>query len=87
MSRQVGTVTDVSEPILFQKDSRGRLPLGQLLDHDRYLGVRDEEGRIILEPAVVLTVTEQRLLGDGNFIARMTDAASSPTEDLDLEEL
>lgn len=79
-------VTTVTEPILFQKDSRGRLPLGQLLDHDRYLGVRDSEGRIILEPAVVLTVTEQRLLSDASFVARMTEAASQPVEDLDLAE-
>jgi hypothetical protein len=77
----------MSEPILFQKDSRGRLALGPLLDHDRYLGVRDSEGRIILEPAVVLTTIEQRLLADQRFIARMTEAANQPTEDLDLEDL
>lgn len=75
------------EPILFQKDSRGRLPLGQLLQHDRYLGVRDRQGRIILEPAVVLTATEQRLLSDPAFIARMSEAATQPTEDLDLDDL
>lgn len=77
----------MSEPILFQKDSRGRLPLGQLLDHDRYLGVRDSEGRVILEPAVVMTAIEQRLLGDADFVTRMTAAASEPVEDLDLESL
>lgn len=77
----------MTDPILFQKDSRGRLPLGQLLDHDRYLGTRDREGRIILEPAVVLSVTEQRLLSDPDFVTRMTQAASQPAEDLDLEDL
>lgn len=73
--------------MLFQKDSRGRLPLGQLLDHDRYLGSRDDQGRIVLEPAVVMTATEERLLSDPEFRARMTEAASAPVEELDLDEL
>lgn len=77
----------MTQPIMFQKDSRGRLPLGQLLDHDRYLGSRDDEGRIVLEPAVVMTVAEERLLSDPQFRARMTQAAAAPVEELDLDEL
>ena len=35
----------------------------------------------------MLSATEQRLLSDPSFIARMTEAAAQPTEDLELEDL
>ncbi len=74
----------MSEPILFQKDSRGRLALGKIADAERYLVFREANGRIVMEPAVVLTATEERLLRDPDFVERMTAAASEPAAQLDL---
>lgn len=81
------SIPAATEPVLFQKDSRGRLPLGQLATADRYLGTLDSEGRIVLEPAVVMTATEQRLLSDGDFVNRMTKLASAPASAVDLDDL
>lgn len=82
----MGNIPSVAEPILLEKDSRGRLALGKLADADRYLARREANGRIILEPAVVMTATEERLLSDVAFVARMTEGASAPTSPLDLDE-
>lgn len=74
-------------PFLVEKDSRGRVSLGQVLTTDRYLVSRDSKGRVILEPAVVMTATEERLLADGSFRSRMTAAAQEATEPLTLDTL
>lgn len=74
-------------PFLVEKDSRGRVSLGQVLTTDRYLVSRDAEGRVILEPAVVMTVAEERLLADASFRTRLTAAAEEPAEPLDLDAL
>ena len=83
----MGNVTVVSLPILVEKDSRGRLALGKVADADRYLVRREANGRIILEPAVVMTAAEERLLSDLEFVTRMTRAASAPASPLDLDDL
>jgi hypothetical protein len=83
----MGNVTLVPEPILLEKDSRGRIALGTLADAERYLVRREANGRIILEPAVVMTATEERLLSDSAFIARMTGAASAAASPLELDDL
>lgn len=72
---------------LVEKDSRGRVSLGSVLSADRYLVTADESGRVVLEPAVVMTATEERLLADRGFRAEMTAAASEPASDLDLDDL
>lgn len=77
----------VEKAILVEKDSRGRIALGKVADADRYLVRREPSGRIILEPAVVMTATEERLLSDAAFIERMTEAASAPTSPLNLDDL
>lgn len=76
-----------SEPVLLQTDSRGRIALGKLGNAGHYLARTDPSGRIVLEPAVVRTQTEDRLLRDPEFIARMTRAATEPVSDLDLDQL
>lgn len=85
----MGNVSTVTEPteLLVEKDSRGRLALGRVADADRYLVRREPNGRIILEPAVVMTATEERLLSDPDFISRMTQAASANASPLDLDDL
>ncbi|MGY6501016.1 MAG: hypothetical protein ACXIVQ_09020 [Acidimicrobiales bacterium] len=72
---------------LLVKDTRGRVTIGGLSDADRFIVYRDPSGRIVLEPAVVMTATEARLLGDPGFVRRMSDAATAPTEPLDFDDL
>ena len=82
---QRGSVHVMGTSFLVEKDSRGRLSLGQVLTEQRYLVTVDRSGRVILEPAVVMTRTEERLLADPAFRSAMTTAASEPTEVLDLD--
>jgi hypothetical protein len=77
----------MTDAVLLQKDSRGRVPLGSMGTADRYIARADSEGRIVLEPAVVLTATEERLLSDPAFIARMSEAAKAPSDTFELDEL
>ncbi|MFM8862191.1 MAG: hypothetical protein ACKOIA_07050 [Acidimicrobiia bacterium] len=72
---------------LAEADSRGRLSLGSVLTAQRYLVSTDDEGRILLEPAVVMTATEERLLADAGFRAEATRAAREPASPLDLDDL
>lgn len=80
-----GSVHEMVSSFLVEKDSRGRVSLGQVLTEQRYLVTVDSGGRVILEPAVVMTRTEARLLADPAFRTAMTIAASEPTEPLDLD--
>jgi len=63
----------------------GGVSLGQVLTEHRYLVTVDRGGRVILESAVVMTRTEERLLADPALRSAMTAAASAPTEPLDLD--
>lgn len=86
--QQVGTVTSVTtDPILVQTDSRGRVAIGKLSHATSYLAWADPAGRVVLEPAVIRTEVEDRLLRDPEFITRMTKAASEPASPLDLDDL
>lgn len=82
-----GMPRDMTAPFLIEKDSRGRVSLGSVLKVDRYIVSTDDQGRIILEPAVVMTATEERLLTDVAFRRQMTVAASEHAEPLDLDRL
>lgn len=53
---------------------RGRVNLGQLASHLRYLGRAEPDGTIILEPAEVISLTERKLMTD---VALMTAIAES----------
>lgn len=46
---------------LLEVDGRRRISLGALAEHDRYLAHVEEDGTIILTPAVVLPLAEARL--------------------------
>lgn len=43
-------------PQLLEVDARRRISLGSLATHDRYLATREEDGTIVLTPAVVMPV-------------------------------
>jgi hypothetical protein len=47
---------------LLELDTRRRLSLGRLAQHDRYIATVEEDGTIVLTPAVVMTEAEARLL-------------------------
>jgi hypothetical protein len=49
--------------VLLELDTRRRISLGQLAKHNRYLAAIEEDGTIVLTPAVVMTEAEARLLG------------------------
>ena len=77
----------MTETFLVQKDTRGRISIGQYSDADRFVGHYDSVGRIVLEPAVVVAESVHRLVDDADFVARMTEAASQPAAPLDLDDL
>jgi hypothetical protein len=47
---------------LLEVDSRKRISLGSLAQHDRYLADVEEDGTIVLTPAVVMSAAQARLL-------------------------
>jgi hypothetical protein len=47
---------------LLEVDSRKRISLGSLAQHDRYLADVEEDGTIVLTPAVVMSAVQARLL-------------------------
>jgi hypothetical protein len=60
--RQGGVVTaGTGRRDLVELDSRRRISLGPLATHDRYLIDVEEDGTIVLTPAVVMSVAEARL--------------------------
>lgn len=57
----------MTEPTLVTMQDRGRVNLGKLADHDRYLVHREPDGTLIWEPAEVMSTTEARLLADDDI--------------------
>lgn len=53
--------TDGEAKSLVEVDARRRVSLGTLAQHDRYLADVEEDGTIILTPAVVMSLAEARL--------------------------
>lgn len=65
---------------LIQVDSRKRVSLGKLAHHDQYIVTEENDGRLILEPAVVLTVAERNFLNDPELVEalnRVNDDSTS----------
>lgn len=48
--------------ILLELDTRRRISLGRIAKHNHYLVAVEEDGTIVLTPAVVMTEAEARLL-------------------------
>lgn len=53
---------NIGKPLLLELDSRRRLSLGSIARHSRYLAEVEDDGTIVLTPAVVITEAEVRLL-------------------------
>jgi hypothetical protein len=73
---------EMSGPTLLELDGRRRLTLGRLASHDRYLATKLEDGRILLDPAVVMTEAEFALAHDDAFWGRVAESAKLPSEPL-----
>lgn len=64
---------------LIQVDGRKRVSLGKLAQHGQYLVTEEPGGRLVLEPAVVLTVAEQNFLNDPTLVAALQATADTST--------
>ena len=59
-------------------DDRRRAPLGKIGRHTRYLVREEADGTIILEPAMVLTEAEVKLMGHPELLATIEDNRAHP---------
>jgi hypothetical protein len=71
-----GTMTT----ILIELDDRRRASLGRLgrPEHRRYLGHEEEDGTIVLVPAVVIPESQARLLANPELVAQLERAVAEP---------
>lgn len=60
-----------SKPKVLELDSRGRISLGKLAQHDLYMAEVEDDGTIILTPAVVMP--RPKRLAQGGIIERPKD--------------
>lgn len=68
----------MSESVVISVQGRGRVNLGKLAEHQRYLGHTEPDGTIILEPAEVISLTEKKLLADNALMASIADSRVHP---------
>ena len=68
----------MSESVVISVQGRGRVNLGKLAEHERYLGHTEPDGTIILEPAEVISLTEKKLLADSALIASIAESRVHP---------
>jgi hypothetical protein len=66
------------QPTLMEVDSRRRISLGSLAAHDRYLVEVEDDGIIVLIPAVVMSAAEARLHAATETSKRMDDFLDHP---------
>jgi hypothetical protein len=63
---------------LLEVDSRRRISLGSLAEHDRYLVEVEEDGVIVLTPAVVMSAAEARLHAAEETARKIDDFLDRP---------
>jgi hypothetical protein len=66
------------EQSLLEVDSRRRISLGPLAEHDRYLVEVEEDGTIVLTPALVMSVAQARLLAATETSRRIDEFLDHP---------
>lgn len=64
--------------VLLETDSRGRVALGRLTEHRRFLAHSEGDGTIVLTPAVVMSAHEAALLGRPDIIDKIREARAHP---------
>ena len=72
--------------ILVETDARGRTNLSKFSRQGRFLGRQEADGTIILEPAVIVTATAERLHRNPETLAA-AEAASAAIEEAEPLEL
>ena len=63
---------------VLEVDSRRRISLGTLAEHDRYLVDVEEDGTIVLTPAVVMSAAQARLLAAAETSKRIDEFLDRP---------
>jgi len=63
---------------VLEVDSRRRISLGTLAEHDRYLVEVEEDGTIVLTPAVVMSAAQARLLAAAETSRRIDEFLDDP---------
>lgn len=63
---------------VLEVDSRRRISLGSLAEHDRYLVDVEEDGTIVLTPAVVMSAAQARLLAAAETSRRIDEFLDHP---------
>lgn len=63
---------------VIELDDRRRVSLGRFGRHDRYLVREQEDGTLILEPAVVLTEAEAAFLANPALVALIEEERAHP---------
>jgi len=61
-------------------DTRRRISLAKIATSDSYLVTVEANGRILLDPAVVMTKTEVALIADGALQQQVAASLSDPGE-------
>jgi len=78
--RQVSTETEfkTSKSAVIDLDDRRRASLGKFGRHDRYVIREEEDGTLILEPAIVLTEAEAAYLRNPALVALIEEERAHP---------
>jgi hypothetical protein len=63
---------------MLEGDSRRRISLGSLAEHDRYLVNVEEDGTIVLTPAVVMSAAQARLLAAAETSRKIDEFLDHP---------
>jgi hypothetical protein len=63
---------------LVELDDRRRISLGKIGRHSRYLVHEEDDGTIILEPAVVMSEAEARFMANAELVAQIEDNRAHP---------
>jgi hypothetical protein len=71
---------------LVETDGRGRVVLPGRRN-ERFIVTENGDGSILLEPAVVLTAVEHRLLSSKAFAKKMSQVAAEPVEHIEFDDL
>jgi len=78
--RQVSAGVDFNpgKSAVIELDDRRRASLGKFGRHDRYLVREQEDGTLILEPAIVLTEAEAAFLANPALVALIEEERAHP---------
>jgi len=73
-----GTISGMSEPVVVTVQARGRVNLGQIATFSQYIVHSQADGTIVLEPATVISLTEQKLMIDTALMTSIAESRAHP---------